>query len=524
MSKSSIKLVVLSVALIAMLAGSSLEAQTVWMNAVGASSQWKTWGVAASFALPAPNKSWSKKKGAVIRDTRGGGALIPDQSGNIWIVWSGPDAAPTNVAAYLTVDSVVGQRTMFAGDATPASATKLVLNAGVIGTAGDNQIPGMVDSPLPAAVAAAIDGKPFDVGFSEVRPEDAKRATAVTLANPLYGGGPVSNNILSSISTGKVFAVDFNISGNDPIDGFPVRQDLETVYIGASPVVVFINDTDTNPGVPGDGSFGDRDAIGYPVFQDIHSGVLAGFYDGTLSLTRDVNGDGTLPAVTTTAFMREPLSGTYNTFEYNIPGSAGLGSSQENGVTTNPLNEVAPGGGLRQRAIGTGEMTGLSGAGGVANSLGYSFWGWGNFKNIFTTTRYLKVDGVDPLQDKSNYGYYPFSYQAATFKNVKNGTYPIWGTYIAAVDQQAWNYAYFAYINAVADLVTPFFSEYVPWSQMPVFRSHYTIPGISVGASHNGNIAGIPASGGQVGGRTYPKQADIDYYSFSGMEIVEKRQ
>src|SRR5207245_1066698 len=61
------------------------------------------------------------------------------------------------------------------------------------------------------------------------------------------------------------------------------------------------------------------------------------------------------------AYLREPLSGTMNTTEFNVfryPDASG--QSQETGVNpaaanNNPLNLACGGGGNRKRAIGTGD-------------------------------------------------------------------------------------------------------------------------------------------------------------------------
>jgi hypothetical protein len=504
------KKILLTAASVVTLAG-SLQAQALWINGVGASGQWKTWGIAALYALPAPTKSFTAHNIAAVDDTARLGS-IPLQKGDLWVVWSGPDSAPTDIAAYLTVDSTVGIRAMYA-----APAAKLWLDPN-IGTTASANLLGFTDAPaLPAAVISVISGQPFTVAFSEMRPEDAKFATTRSFSLG-YGVSPVGSAIKSSVvgSTKSVQAVDFNILGNDPITGAGVRTDLTTDYVGATPVVVFVNNQDTAKG-----GFGSTDGTGAPVFTNVTRAQLAGFADGSFSRTKDLNEDYTLPNVTTTTFLREPLSGTYNTFEFNVPASAGLQSSQEKGViaaTDNPLNKVATGGGSRRRVIGTGEMTGTGAVAGIQDSLGYAFWGYGNFSTAFATTRYLSVDGIDPIQDSYfSYGYYPATLDKSTLKNVKNGTYPIWGIYHAVLPYPA--SGYYSYIKAVSEYILPYLPEYVPFSTMKVFRSHYTQSGVT---PHNGNVAA--AAGGNVGGKVYPIQADIDYYNYTGLELVNRKE
>jgi hypothetical protein len=143
-----------------------------------------------------------------------------------------------------------------------------------------------------------------------------------------------------------------------------------------------------------------------------------------------------------TIFLREPLSGTYNTTEfsairlYGTPGGSsgtnGAGTyestayiSQESNVvigqpSMNPLDLQCPakfGGengsteGLRMRGIGTGEiLTGPNfGTAGfespgdgvyyTPDSIGYTFFSFGNVSHLAHNTSYgyLMLDGVDPL-------------------------------------------------------------------------------------------------------------------------------
>jgi hypothetical protein len=373
-------------------------------------------------------------------------------------------------------------------------------------------LPGFTDQTnLPAAVISALSGRTFNVAFSEVRPEDAKMATDRTFSLG-YGTKPIGSKIQSYFSTKSVQAIDFNISGNDPITHVPVRTDLKLRYIGASPVMVFVNHTAT-----GSGHFGQKNSSNEPIFQNIRRQQLAGFFDGSFSRTKDAIENYSLPTVTTTAILREPLSGTYNTFEYNIPAAAGISSTQESGVSTNPLNQASAGGGLRRRAIGSGEM--VSSVLATADSIGYCFWGYGNFGSAYTNSHYVKVDGIDPLlNDYHTYGWYPDP-SSVTMTNIKNGTYPIWGIYHVVYAPEVEGYV--DWIQTVSESILPYVPEYVPYSDMKVFRSHYAQSGVT---PHNGNISGVPAAGGNVGGLVYPIQSDIDYFGFTGQELVNRRQ
>src|SRR5208282_3207661 len=108
--------------------------------------------------------------------------------------------------------------------------------------------------------------------------------------------------------------------------------------------------------------------------------------------------------------QRESVSGTWNTFEFQVPRASGVSASQEIGV--NPANTVASGfatcftppagvagecgdpyyhtaadGSTRSRVIGTGEMVKVAdgathisgGAVSAPNTLGYAFWTFSTF-------------------------------------------------------------------------------------------------------------------------------------------------
>jgi hypothetical protein len=138
-----------------------------------------------------------------------------------------------------------------------------------------------------------------------------------------------------------------------------------------------------------------------------------------------------------TLFLREPLSGTYNTTEfsairlYGTPGGSsgtnGSGTyestpyiSQESNVVigqsgADPLDLQCPakfGGegssieGFRMRGIGTGEVTngpgGSASGDGVLNtpdSIAYTFFSFGNVSKLAGSVKYgyLMIDGIDPL-------------------------------------------------------------------------------------------------------------------------------
>src|SRR6267154_4667478 len=107
---------------------------------------------------------------------------IPVEGGNLWVVWDN-NTSPISVWAYLTVDSIVGNRCFFA---TPRCS--LQVDSGVLTTAGQNRIASVLffnqqtglnqadEASLPSGVLAAVQTS-FTAGLTDIRPEDAKFET-----------------------------------------------------------------------------------------------------------------------------------------------------------------------------------------------------------------------------------------------------------------------------------------------------------------------------------------------------------
>ena len=251
--------------------------------------------------------------------------------------------------------------------------------------------------------------------------------------------------------------------------------------------------------------------------------MLASLLGGSLTRTRDLVPTLGLPMVGIHVLLREPLSGTYNTMEFNIPNSKEIASSQEIGVTPpgdNPLDQTYASGGSRQRVVGTSEM--VSEVSSIPDSLGYSFWSFGNFAHVTTETKYLTVDGVDPLRASYTGGTFPTCAAppctgALTFPNVKNGTYPIWSVLRIVTASPIPAGISKLVSTAIANATT--IPDFVPATQLFVFRSHYNQVGI-VGANGHKN----PEKGGDVGGAVYTVQADADSILDTGLEILGQKQ
>lgn len=517
---TKLKFLVVSLSLCAMVlfASNALASPTILFNGAGSSAQFNTWAFAAELTNPAicGTRNWTKTNGAVVHDSRS--SMIPDNKGNIWIVWDN-DNNPTTICAYINVDSGVGVRAFFA-----VPTCTLVLNSSDNGSSGDNLVPAPfhADVALPNAVFIALQGAAFNAGMTDIRPEDALFATNRALA-PLtqnrsglgYGPPPIGQPILSAFSSKSAVPVQFALSGNDPISGLPITFSYLTNSTGAAPIVVFVNSTQTGLG-----------HLGSILFNNVGRFPLAWTFNGNLSRGRDLFPTvATLPSVGIHTMLREPISGTYNTFEFDIVRSLEVNSSQENNVTPptdNPLNQTYASGGSRQRVIGTGEM--VSEVGATPDALGYAFWGFGNFAGVLSTTKYVTVDGVDPLRPTYTNGTFPSCTTppcpgAVAFPHILDGTYPIW-TILRFVTvspiPSGVQQLYTATLQFAGEI-----PDFVPINHLSIFRSHYNQSGVT---GSNGIIAGMPEAGGDMGGAVYNVQSDKDYFNDTGMEILGQMQ
>jgi hypothetical protein len=335
------------------------------------------------------------------------------------VAWDN-DATPTIICAYLSVDSIVGQRLFFGQGTGGAGNATLVIPTAACTTAGANKIAYVWDTAttgLPLAVWNALQGgnsvNPdcsgsttsapvhFNVAFTDVRPEDAlflgnnRVLCNDAAANPFfptdtknclgYGPGVLAPGtaIVSSYSTSSAQAVAYNfVAGQtDPISLVAIPAST-TFAVGAEAIIPFVNTTDqataggfgllTNPGVN-------------PRLTNISRESFAAIYTGRAILTRDVLGvaPGSIPAVAVHALQREPMSGTYTTTEWQLVRRADGSNdfSQETGILgasqagftqacfvqnanafpavacSNPVSTcVGATCGLRTRVIGTGQM------------------------------------------------------------------------------------------------------------------------------------------------------------------------
>lgn len=302
----------------------------------------------------------------------------------------------------------------------------------------------------------------WNAAGTDIRPEDALYATTRALSTynttnglsglgynqAACGGDGLATSkkgcpIYTSFGTGTVFnALTFKITGTDPVSGAALPL-YTTLSVGAAPIVVFVSDADTSSAGFGAAS---GDAYKY-VWNDVLRKNLALFYEGTFHCTGDMLPNAALPTGSGSGsavgsgnpvevIQREPLSGTYNTFEFtgvrtltgsavaavsrakissitwlsdddsgqelgnnpalnfnNGTGCPGSGASAPDGSENcgDPLfmttgTSASCGTGIKVRAIGTGELVKALSANGVTspsftlpNRLGYAFWGYGNF-------------------------------------------------------------------------------------------------------------------------------------------------
>ncbi|MGB7333793.1 MAG: hypothetical protein WBD25_20580 [Terriglobales bacterium] len=460
---------------------------TVEVTIAGSSAMWQTLALGAFAEAGTGAGHWTSASNAVnLTDTRTSPVNV--DPGTEWIVWN---STGTKVWSFNKVDSVVGNRCYFAQPHCTVSATAANLSG-----SGAQQISSVLwgaDSALPANVSALFTtGTPVTVAATDIRPEDA--AFAICRANSILGSGsnggsasdgldglgynsvnasgvcpasglgdasaayvgtPVKSGYPGSTTVANVVA--FNIKGSDPISGTAIPA-FTVVEVGVEPIV-FITER--------------KSALAN--LTNASEQQLQQAFSGT-------NCDASafaLPAAGIGIFLREPLSGTYNTTESNVmrhptvyPGSV-LGVSMETNVDApknNPLagqsGTCAAGTGARYRAIGTGEEV-KSVLNSVANlgmdGIGYTFFSYGNVSTIANSSSYgyITLNNIDPIfasygpQSSTGTGYDPGQPATAgtvpgaanlpascssafpcaenqiwtgslSYPNVRNGTYPAW--------------------------------------------------------------------------------------------------
>ena len=489
-------------------------------------------------------------------------------SGQVWVTWTkgstGTCTAPAGtgifVSFYLQTDSVVGDRCLF-------NACHVEFPAA--GTATSNLLSAVnssiTEESLPTAIFNLLmptsAGTTVNAAGTDIRPEDAKFAINRATASC---GSSVATGTYGAVSSVQYLGLGYNSTftsgnSNSVITGYTgstfnvVPFSLPTSFtvtpLGATPILVVVNSTEGTSGEGFDSSN----------ITNLNRSTLASYLDGSIGSTQDalVPGD-TETAKPTTVILREPLSGTYNTMEYNIPNTLGLQTSQDVGFNQLPFSSttafnrncngpvgtgVEPewnasgtvmkalaSGANRIRAIGTGQelsfvVTPPSGAN--TDVLGYSFWSTANFAPFSSAThaKYLSIDGVDPLF--ANYsGTIPTTsseLKTVTFTHIADGTYPIWSllrlvTTASGATTAAQDLAAGAQIFG-APGITATHPDFLPYTSLHVERSHFTPPGITYPGStpQNGMCGTKTEQGGDVGGIPIPCTVDSDYSTDTGI-------
>ena len=515
------------------------QAQTVKVMIAGSSAMWQT------LALGAYNNGTSIVTGGGttfhytgsanfnLTDSRSTVATV--DTGAIWIVWD--SAATPNVWAYIKVDSVVGNRCYFARPACTVSVASFPAVGNTIkvwpDTSTDTLPPSAIQNLFTVASqsvsVAASDIRPEDAAFAQCRVNSALGSSAAGGANsdgldglgyntnnaagvcPVFATGTaqskgVGNAILSGYpaSTGKANVLAFNITGKDPITNTTVPAYTVTP-VGAAPIV-FIT-----------AKIGALKNLNNATEQQLQQA-----FSGT---NCDASAFG-LPAGNINVFLREPLSGTYNTTEATVmryptlyaegtlAGSPVAGLSMEKNVGgNNPLAGQAgtcSGGGQRFRAIGTGEeVKSVQNSNAAAtfptaqDGIGFTFFSYGNVSSIANSSSYgyIALDGVDPVFQSYGAGQsidpgqpsgsgvipaqanlpavcatgFPCSEDAIwgngfSFPNLRNGTYRSWSL-LRLVATGTPNTNAIALVNASQKYVVINTPDYVPFKAVSAVGS-----------------------------------------------------
>jgi hypothetical protein len=301
------------------------------------------------------------------------------------------------------------------------------------------------------AASDGLDG----LGYNSVNAPGVCPANGLGEASGAYLGSPIKSGYPASTTVANVLS--FNIKGTDPISGTTIPA-FTVAEVGATPVV-FITARQS--------ALANLKNASTQQLQQVFSGTNC-----------NASAFG-LPSAGIALFLREPLSGTYNTAEATVfrhptvyPGAI-LGVSQDanvNGGVNNPLagqsGTCLEGGGARYRAIGTSEEV-KSIQNSVKNvgldGVGYTFFSYGNVSSVADSTAYgyITLNNIDPIfasygpQSSTGAGFDPGQPASAgtlpaaanlpascngtfpcaenqiwagglSFPNLRNGTYPSW--------------------------------------------------------------------------------------------------
>jgi len=547
-------LLVLALALSAM--ASVSNAQTVAFLGSGSSALFLELGQAAvTSSATGTSCAWTANSAStiVVEDQRTSPST--NEQGAVWITW-GPGGgtcaapvAPYNIYAYMSLDSVLGNRCFFEVDSsgTNGCTWSVTVAASTAGAGLLSPYPSAGDTPIPQSIITALNGAHNNAAGTDIRPEDAKFATqrmftpctSTIYREPYnqtvyetpglgYGSGNVGTSVESSFSTKTFHVLQFNITGTDPISGDTVPA-YTVSTVGAQPVVVTVS--------PAGGT-------GLGAATDIQGFTLALFLEGVLGRSTDLVGPTTTNGVT--VLVREPLSGTYNTMEFSVPNGSQFKTSQDANncststglVKSNPLDLASANGAVsgaaRRRVIGTSEMVATLQAA-TTDTLGYFFWSAANAENFTSANgKYLTVNGVDPIANSYSVTNGVFPTAAAntlgnvTFANLNSGDYPIWSA--LRIVSGSPTPAGVTNIISAAQTLTSTQSDFITLANLKVWHSHFNIYGVNIFNEANGTGINTPGDlcpttgaaaegGGDAGGTNVTVIANRDFCSDYGSTI-----
>jgi hypothetical protein len=582
----------LAVMIVAFVPAASATGPIVEIVASGATSMWQTMALAAFNAGQCPaskvkltppcfhytssssvNFNLTDTRPTRVSSTRGGPGVAAVDSGAIWIVWD--SAASPHVFAFVKVDSVVGLRCFFANPSCVVSTPSNTFPA-----AGDQISPALwgSDSTPPTSIQTLfIDGVTVNSAATDIRPEDALFAacrvnSALGNGTPGFGDGldglgynannpagtcPAYNkksNALSQLVGSQIVSgypvspsvpvnvLAFNISGKDPFTNSTV-QSYTTYSAGASPIVFVFQRSGSEP------------SGGLTGFTNATDTQLQTAFSGTNCDANAVFGLGSSPNPIA-AYLRDPLSGTYNTAEATtfrrptetIPSDAVIGVSQETNVGfTNPLRSTpcANSVGIRSRAVGsTEEVKSVqnSFANNGVDGIGYTFFSFGNIKPLADSGLYgyIQLDGYDPIfasyagsdPGQPGNGELPFSNVCGgvgfpcaessiwsgklSFPNLRNGNYSAWSLlrFVANTKSET---AVADLISTAQTFVVSSVPDFVPAVGIPTgcTGSGCTDPGLQLFRAHyqqvngDGTDLGPGPSDGKFNSNSNPSGSDL---------------
>lgn len=488
-----------------------------------------------------------------------GGLPISD-IGDIWVTWGpgtpgvGTCAQPAgnfDVYAYTSLDSAVGVKCYFEVDAVDNSSGCIQSLTPIPSkTAGENLLCNAAapcvygpDTPIPAGVINALHNQHWNAVGTDILPEDAKYAV-LRMFTPCNQGifrQPFDNilrqtfglgyqgalpgigvPVQSAFSSLQLNVLDFNFTGNDPINNTQPVRPYSVTTLGAKPILLMVS--------PAGGT-------GIGAATDIPGFVLANFLDGTIGRSTDLLGPTATAPITT--LINEPLSGPYNVMEYSIANSSQFHVSQDiwncdpgSGVVyTNGMNlpsalGVVPA--FRVRALGTQEMIGqIQAATPSDQRMGYFYWSAANAASFTAQNgKYLTVNGVDPIQDAYTDGVLPGVDAAhplgdVTFKGMNSGDYPIWSV-LRILSKNPTPIGVTALVTA-AQALNASQNNFVPPANLNVWHSHYYLPAVVSNTAANGSTVNTPGDlcaplgnalpeiGGDAGGANILIHANFDF-------------